>query len=393
MKSLLFAAFLALFAIAISSCDLFKKKPVDITVQLDNKPMAGIEVKSKYFSERTDDDGHIQVKLKRKAMKKQTTLSFKSKLFQVDTAVTTKLQPNNVFNVHGKTPAVVSMYGTLKDNKVDIAAFQDQLAAADAILKKLEKEVNDYMREHPESAMKDFLPLIENRTAELRVLEQAVENINKKYESAISQLPTGQFSDENFKELTDLFEKVEANMAEHTALVDDLAGSIDLNKENVPEIEYETNFFFKPGEYELGQLSPEQKEALDRFRRKIGSFVTRNYPNANAYKELVIKLKVTGYTDGIQVGDKLWDVIKKTNCSSKNQRGDGNNCLSELRAQSFANFIQEDYKLLKFETEVIGKGSEKAKPGEENFKLRKCIVSVTIFKASQKADNSVKYKL
>jgi len=396
MKNLFFPIFLALTFFALGSCQFLgigksKTKPVDVTVLVNNKPTAGIEVKTPYFIERTDDNGLVQGQVKKSALNKNTTVSLKSKSFQIDTVFSIQISTSNTLNVRGKTSPLLAYDSTLRGNKDDFGYFKAQLETADAALKKLQTEVNEYLKKNPESVMKDFLPLIENRTQELKVLQQTVENINKKYEAAIKELPSGKFSDANFKELVGIYDRTKTNMDNFNTLVEQQVASTEANLRDGPEVVYPTDFFFKKGEYELSQLAEEQTSSLKLFRTKIATFIMKNHPDEKRRKDLVIKLRVTGYTDGTSVGDKLWEAIKKANCSSSEQRGDGNNCLSELRAKSLAKFFENDYKTLRFDIEAVGKGSILAQSGEDNYKLRKCVVSVAIYESALNANNSDKF--
>lgn len=382
MKKHIAVSISILFAALFSSgCELVKKlgagqkgNTVEFQIFVNDETIPGVEVLCKGGSARTDDEGKCRLPLAR-YVGREEQIAVKFKRLRVDTTVILPLSPYMRLYVRAADAGLSGWYERLRLKKDSLGLMQRKLTDADRVLDQLHLKLTHYLAEHPNSAMAEFLTVVEQRQEEQEVLVERILDLNTEYADAIRDLERGKVSADNWNELEDIFEETRdwINLFEDS--ISPLPGVVDKNEVSRPEMEFSTDIFFGNGEYRLTNLSPAQQQELQKFRQKVDAFIAKNYRGV-ATDQLVVSVKVVGSADGIPVGDALWNEIAG-HCSG--ERGDGNQCLSELRARSLSEYLAKTFARLSPEVAYQGIGSSDATLNVARASLRKCTASFAIY--------------
>lgn len=387
--SILFAA---LFC---TGCELLKKlgagqkgKTVEFQIFVNDETIPGVEVLCKGGAVRTDDDGRCRLPLAR-YIGREERIAVKFKRLQVDTAFLLPLSHTMRLYVRATGADLSGWYDRLRLKKDSLARMQRQLTDADQVLDQLHLKLTRYLGEHPNSAMAEFLTVVEQRQEEQEVLVERILDLNNEYADAIRDLERGKMSADNWNELEDIFEETRDWISLFEENINALPEVVAENERSRPEMEFSTDIFFGNGEYRLAKLTPAQQRELGQFSQKVDAFIAKNYRGV-ASDQLVVSVKVVGSADGIPVGDALWNEIAGQ-CSG--ERGDGNQCLSELRARALSEYLARIFAWLSPEVAYQGIGSAGATPNVAQDSLRKCTASFAIYPVALRKNRLEEFRL
>lgn len=154
---------------------------------------------------------------------------------------------------------------------------------------------------------------------------------------------------------------------------------------NKNSFNFDTNIFFSTGEYEINNLSRNQKVSILKFVNEVKLIdekvkqIAYNDPN----ELTTCMLNIRGYTDGMRFTKDTCHYLLNYKCSGmgENSLDPCNYCLSYLRASSLSTVLYEEIDFFKTEINlnIKGEGSILANGStEENKDFRKCEASFII---------------
>ncbi len=206
------------------------------------------------------------------------------------------------------------------------------LQSVSKAVEKVKGEIEDTTKEDPDNPLKDFLPELDNMLAYAEELQQDDVDIS----------------------------------AEKIASYTERTSHIVETTEKIIEEKIESDISFALGQYEL---SPQGNRVLHNIVRKILRLKdekNRQYP----HKEIMIKIKIVGYTDstgfkkGTRLIQKLTEGFENTAPHSGIERRRFlNQRLSQFRAQTIGEYLyhsisEQTKHQVYIEQDIIGKGEE-----------------------------------
>lgn len=251
-----------------------------------------------------------------------------------------------------------------------------KLNQADSLLNEIEREVNAYVRLHPDANVEEYKKAIGYRREELAQLKTQVKDLYKRYDKVIQDMDDGDVEDFSDAEIE--FAKARDKSSRFLNLT---RKTYEQGKQVLscdPDTDLETDIFFDPGEFETGNLSYEGKRDIREFYEKINTCL--NSAVFRGKKGVKISVSAIGFTDGIPCGPTTLNRMASTQECSNLNTDNGNLCLSRLRAKSIRSQITD---LIPPEYIVVGtyrgEGSRLARNEKDNrASLRKCKISFSI---------------
>ncbi|MBK8969102.1 MAG: hypothetical protein IPM36_21015 [Lewinellaceae bacterium] len=366
-----------------------KAKKVEFQVFINQNTVPGVEVLCKGKSGRTDNLGYCYLALQSHVDKEQK-IYIKFEPLGIDTVFLLPLSWVMPIHLNLNAPPLKDYYKSISEKKDTITYFRNQLDAVSDILNNLERELDTYMEQNPKSAVAEFQKLVHQRKEELAVLYARFDSLGERYADLMHHLPVEQMRPENFSELEAIFlETVRhaGSLRSDALALDDIARA---NLQNQPDIDF-TDIFFATGAYKLDQLSPEQRAELQTVEQKVLRFYQTTYPD-RTYNQLVLHFRMIGSADGVRVGDRLWAEIAPL-CNRSTVRGDGNQCLSELRADALVDYFRHVFRAWNPEMIPEAIGSKAAVPQLADQRHRKCRASFVLFPPEQRDNHTELYRM
>lgn len=341
----------------------------------------------------TSDSGFVVFKIHKKRIKNEkqinlippgipSHLTFKRKLFGVRRVKKGQPFPIEKINLirldnYGARDSRIRTLDSLSTELTNIIRLLD---STELKLGMMEKKTSKYLYEHPNPSMEmQMKRLLDKRRKENINLKQEIKNMITVVENAMSNADGDDLSDEDFAKIIESCEKLDKALDEHKVKVELTDNVIDKNIDMGDALKISiTEYYFSSGQYSISELPKEQKQNLDEFCDEISTIITNKFPVSDI-KEIELFVHGTGYTDGVELSDEKWNEIKSL-CDPKMPRGDGNDCLSKLRAQAMVEYfheviIKKNYSIIPFSE---GKGSLGASTGKEDPNKRRCVVSLFV---------------
>lgn len=348
---------------------------VSFRVFANNKLLPGATVKLVEGQAVTDENGLCSIPGMKKEVGEERRVLVIHPGYQIDTAFLVKIRPVTELAVLVYEGGADMLGGQAAGRKSNLLDIQDKLEQAENMLDRIEGELEQYLRENPESAMGDYQEVVAQRRQELAFLRGRSRSLLERYEEVIRDLDAGAIV--NIKEHEGDFLELEEHFNDFMSKAHASSYAFDSNKQARPDIEEDTDIFFGEGEYRLRELTEHQRARLDAFVAKIRE-LERKYAGFEK-QELRLRLIAVGFTDGVPVGQSLSAEIAYQCRQDGFQYRDPNSCLSFLRAREMVNYISrqvEDLAPLPVadgQGSLLANGSTRPDPG-----LRKCHLSFSL---------------
>ncbi|MBL7803082.1 MAG: hypothetical protein JNL02_05065 [Saprospiraceae bacterium] len=347
-------------------------RKMTVNVKFNGEPLPNASISAPATKNKqayTDSTGNALFTLKKRRLHKDAQLRVEHKPLFLDTIYVLPMRP--YVPIVFVDPAIPKL--RQKTIKNDILP---KIAQADSLLNEIEREIDAYIRLHPDTNVEEYKMAIAFRRDELNMLKQNVKDLYVRYDRVIRDMGDGEVED--FSDAEVEFARAMEQTRRFTNLT---RKTYDQSKQVLscdPDTDFRTDIFFNSGEFEIGALTPAQSQNIRSFYEKISYCL--NSPAFRGKKGIRIKLDAHGYTDGIPCGQTTYNRMSAAGECADLYSDNGNLCLSLLRARSIRSEIAE---LIPPEYTVAGqywgKGSKLARDSRDNrSSLRKCTLTFSI---------------
>jgi len=349
-----------------------------LTVQLfiNNNKIEGATVGFEKLVGLTDKNGKVSFDVPNRKIGKEGQIYIKYEGANIDTIFIlriTNFQPIYIESLKG--PLQV-LSGRPEERQKSLKDINAQITVIKDLITQSEEDLNNYLAQHPNSALVDFQKAIKYSKDNLESLTEKITILYNNYDEVLVKLDEGDIIDigpheENFNKIKKLYNQFRNNA---TRINSTLNGQIAV----IPDEELLTDIFFGFRKFRWLELSDANKQIFTDYINKIQQTKDNIFPY-DTLNNLLLKVKVVGYTDGVPVvTDSLSNLIIPL-CESINfEYTDLNECLSFLRANEIAEYMGNHLPEFTKIMEVDGKGNSLAIDNLKNAKLRKCILSFSL---------------
>lgn len=297
--------------------------------------------------------------------------------FEIDTVLYLRIKnQNDIYLQTWKGDQNVLKDPLIKDTS-KIASIRKTIEQAQSLLSLAEEELKEYLQQHPESAVEDYLQGHKVLKTQLSQLKEDALQLLDRYQHVIDKLEKGDIvnASQHHQKVIEMSIKVEDFLDRQSEFRQDQEELLSAE----PDAEFNMSVFFAEGEYKIADLSPKDQQKVDAFLKKMQSVET-SFQERHANAKLRCRIIAIGYTDGVPVGKKLYREIVPL-CRAHNYPSNSpNDCLSFLRAKEIAQYVARKATFQQPIIEEQGKGATLAKDRQERPALRKCKLSFSIIK-------------
>ena len=297
--------------------------------------------------------------------------------FGIDTVLYLRIKNRNDIYLQTWKGDQSVLEAPLAKDTIKIASIRKTIEQAQHLLTAAEKELREYLQQHPESAVQDYLKGHKALKSQLVQLKEDALQLLDRYQHIIEKLEKGDIvnATQHHQKVIEIGAKVDDFLYRQSEFRQDQGELLSAK----PDAEFNMSVFFAEGEYKIADLSPKDQQKVDAFLKKMQSVET-SFQERHANAKLRCRIIAIGYTDGVPVGKKLYREIVPL-CRAHNYPSNSpNDCLSFLRAKEIAQYIARKATFQQPIIEEQGKGATLAKDRQERPALRKCKLSFSIIK-------------
>jgi len=354
------------------------QKGATFTVYLNDKAAKDVNVAFLDAEGTTNDNGSCSFPdIPNKNIGKEGRVHIQYSPFGIDTVLYLRIKNRNDIYLQTWKGDQSVLEAPLARDTVKIASIRRTIEQAQYLLTAAEKELREYLEQHPESAVQDYLKGHKALKSQLVQLKEDALQLLDRYQHVIEKLEKGDIvnATQHHREAIEMSAKVENFLDQQSEFRQDQEELLSAK----PDAEFNMSVFFAEGEYKIADLSPKDQQKVDAFLKKMKS-VESSFQERHANAKLRCRIIAVGYTDGVPVGKKLYQEIVPLCRTHNYQSNSPNDCLSFLRAKEIAHYIARKATFQQPIIEEQGKGAVLAKDQRERPALRKCKLSFSIIK-------------